>query len=59
MINKFLTSIFTILFLVSGFSQTEKKADDLSATNKKNKIEKASKKTIELRKKLLYGYNQL
>ncbi len=54
MINKFLTSIFTILFLVSGFSQTEKKADDLSATNKKNKIEKASKKTIELRKKLAY-----
>ena len=54
MINKFLTSIFTVLFLVSGFSQTEKKADDLSATNKKNKIEKASKKTIELRKKLAY-----
>ena len=54
MINKFLTSIFTFLFLVSGFSQTEKKADDLSATNKKNKIEKASKKTIELRKKLTY-----
>ena len=54
MINKFLTSIFTVLFLVSGFSQTEKKADDLSATNKKNKIEKASKKTIELRKKLTY-----
>ena len=39
---------------MSGFSQTEKKADDLSATNKKNKIEKASKKTIELRKKLAY-----
>jgi hypothetical protein len=54
MINKFLTSIFTILFLVSGFSQTEKKADDLSATIKKNKIEKASKNTIELRKKLAY-----
>jgi hypothetical protein len=54
MINKFLTSIFTILFLVSGFSQTEKKAVDLSATIKKNKIEKASKNTIELRKKLAY-----
>ena len=54
MINKFLTSIFTVLFLVSGFSQTEKKADDLSATIKKNKIEKASKNTIELRKKLAY-----
>ena len=39
---------------MSGFSQTEKKADDLSATIKKNKIEKASKNTIELRKKLAY-----
>ena len=39
---------------MSGFSQTEKKAVDLSATIKKNKIEKASKNTIELRKKLAY-----
>jgi len=54
--NKLLISIFSILFIVSGFSQTktEKGSKVLSATIEKNKKAKPSKKTLELRKKLAY-----
>ena len=57
--NKLLFSIFTILFIVSGFSQakTEKESKTLSATIKKNKKAKPSKKTLELRKKLAYYHS--
>ena len=52
--NKLLVSILSLLFVVSGFSQSEKKVTEISASIKKNKKEKPSKKTIELRKKLAY-----
>jgi hypothetical protein len=54
--NKLLISIFSILFILSGFSQTktETKFKALSATIEKNKKAKPSKKTLELRKKLAY-----
>ncbi|MSP85681.1 MAG: hypothetical protein EXR18_07660, partial [Flavobacteriaceae bacterium] len=55
--NKLLISIFSILFILSGFSQTktEKESKALSATIEKNKKAKPSKKTLELRKKLAYN----
>ena len=52
--NKLLISILSILFIATGFSQSEKKDKEVSATNNKNKKVKPSKKTIELRKKLAY-----
>jgi len=54
--NKLLISIFSILFIVSGYSQTkkEKESKGLSATIEKNIKAKPSKKTLELRKKLAY-----
>jgi hypothetical protein len=54
--NKLLIPIFSILFIVSGFSQTktEKESKVISATIEKNKKTKPSKKTLELRKKLAY-----
>jgi len=54
--NKLLISIFSILFIMSGFSQTktEKVSKVLSSTIEKNKKAKPSKKTLELRKKLTY-----
>lgn len=51
--NKLLISILSIFFIVSGFSQTEKESKALSATIKKNKKAKPSKKTLELRKNWL------
>lgn len=54
--KKLLISIFSILFILSGFSQTktEKESKAISATIEKNKKAKPSKKTLELRKKLAY-----
>lgn len=54
--NKLLISIFSILFILSGFSQTktEKESKALSASIEKNKKAKPSKKTLESRKKLAY-----
>ena len=55
--NKLLVSILSFLFVISGFSQSEKKPKELSATIEKNKKVKPSKKILELRKKLAYFQN--
>jgi hypothetical protein len=52
--NKLLVSIFSIFFIVTGFSQSVKPVKELSTKIEKIKKEKPSKKTVELRKKLAY-----
>ena len=52
--NKLLVSILSLLFVASGFSQSEKKVTEINASIKKNEKEKPSKKIVELRKKLAY-----
>ena len=52
--NKLLVSIFSIFFIVTGFSQSVKPVKELSTKIEKIKKEKPNKKTVELRKKLAY-----